>query len=310
MSAVADSRLTVVVTTFEWPQALDVVLMALTDQDDPGFDIVVADDGSSSLTAAVVDSWQGRLGERLEHVWQPDAGFRKARVENLAARQARGEALVFLDGDLVPRRGFVSAVRRALLPGWFLTSKRLNLSQQLSRRVLEQRVPVWRWSALRWAVSHPGELVAASRPRERNRPGVILPLRDRRRPWRPDQPDFAAPYRAYCFFAIHRDAFEQVNGFDMRFVDWGEEDVDMGIRLQRAGVRCGWPGPQTTLLHLWHPDRKDTSSRNWELLHETEASSRIEAVEGLRELAAELERDQVSANRVRASSASSEPENR
>ena len=46
------------------------------------------------------------------------------------------------------------------------------------------------------------------------------------------------------------------------------------------------------------------------VLRETESGSRIEAVEGLRELAAELGRDQVSANRVGPSSASAESENR
>jgi glycosyltransferase involved in cell wall biosynthesis len=299
--------LTVVVPTYEWPAALDAVLRSLAEERDQDFDIVVADDGSGPETAAIVHAWRNRLTRRVAHVWQPDEGFRKARIENLAAREAQGELLVFLDGDLVPRRGFVSAVRRAFRPGWFLTSKRLNLSEGLSRQVLEDHAPVWRWSALRWLVTHPRELVAPVRPRERNRPGVLLPVRDRRRSWRDDQPEFRPPYWAYCFFGVHRHDFERVNGFDMRFVGWGEEDVDMGFRLQRAGLRCGWPGPRATLLHLWHPDRKETSSGNMPLLHETQDSERIEAVEGLRELAGEISSGQETANRVRSSSASSEP---
>jgi glycosyltransferase involved in cell wall biosynthesis len=301
--------LTVVIPTYEWPGALDVVLRSLSEESDQDFDIVVADDGSGPQTAEVVQAWRERLGERVAYVWQPDQGFRKARVENLAAREAQGELLVFLDGDLVPRRGFVPAVRHAFRPGWFLTSKRLNLSEGLSRRVLEGRLPVWRWSALRWLVTHPRELVAPVRPRERNRPGVLLPVRDRRRSWRDDQPEFQPPHSAYCFFGIHRHDFERVNGFDMRFVGWGEEDVDMGFRLQRAGLRCGWPGPRTTLLHLWHPDRKETSSGNMQLLRETQGSERVEAAEGLRQVAGEPSSGQETANRVGASSSSSEPTN-
>ncbi len=298
--------LSVVIPTYQWPAALDAVFRSLAEESDQDFDIVVADDGSGPETAEVVRAWGDRLSGRVAHVWQSDEGFRKARIENAAAREAQGELLVFLDGDLIPRRGFVSAVRQAFRPGWFLTSKRLNLSEELSRRVLEDHLPVWRWSALRWLVTHPRELVAPVRPRERNRPGVLLPVRDRRRAGRDDQPEFRPPYWAYCFFGIHRRDFERVNGFDSRFVGWGEEDVDMGFRLQRAGLRSGWPGPRATLLHLWHPDRKETSSGNMPLLRETKGSERIEAVEGLRELAAEPGGYE-SANRVASSSSASEP---
>jgi glycosyltransferase involved in cell wall biosynthesis len=283
---VREASLSIVVTTYEWPAALDVVLRALSEEEDEDFEVVVADDGSGPETADVVDLWRDRLPGRVVHVWQEDADFRKSRIENLAAREARSDLLVFLDGDLIPRRGFVAAVRRAFLAGWFLTSKRLNLSAGLSRRVLEEQLPVWRWSAPRWLVAAPRDLFSS--PREPNRPGVLLPIRDRRRPWRRGQPEFSPPYWAYCFFGIHRHDFERVNGFDARFVGWGEEDVDMAFRLRLAGLRCGWPGPQATLLHLWHPAKRATASRNTPLLRETEAGKRFEAVEGLRELAAEL----------------------
>ena len=76
----------------------------------------------------------------------------------------------------------------------------------------------------------------------------------------------------------------RVNGYDTRFAGWGGEDVDMAVRLQRAGLRCGWAGPRSTLLHLWHETRKADLRPNDELLAETRATNRIEAVEGLREL--------------------------
>jgi GT2 family glycosyltransferase len=286
---VREPSLSIVVTTYEWPEALDVVLRSLSEERDDGFEVVVADDGSAPETRAVVETWRRTFPVRLGYVRQEDEGSRQARSRNLGALQANGAFLVFLDGDSLVRRGFVEAVRRAMLPGWFLTSKRLNLGVRLSERVLADETPVWRWSALRWLVTHPRELVSAARPREPNRPGMILPLRDRRRPWRERQPEFAPPYNLYgCFVGMWREDLERVNGFDMRFVGWGEEDVDLNVRLRRAGLRCGWPGPHATLLHLWHPDRNEVSSGNWPLVRETEASSRVEAVEGLRELEREL----------------------
>jgi glycosyltransferase involved in cell wall biosynthesis len=277
------------VTTYEWPEALDVVLRSLSEQTDGEFEVVVADDGSARETQRLVEEWQRTFPVHLAYVRQDDEGSRQARSRNLGTLQARGDFLAFIDGDCLVRKRFVAAVRRSKVPGWFLASKRLNLSRRLGERVLAGRSPVWRWPAARWLATHPRELIARSRSREPNRPGMLLPIRDRRRPWREGQAEFTPPYNLYgSFMGMWREDLERVNGFDMRFVGWGEEDVDMSIRLRRVGLRCGWPGPQATLIHLWHPDRNETSAGNWPLVRETESASRIEAVEGLRELEREL----------------------
>jgi glycosyltransferase involved in cell wall biosynthesis len=254
------------------------VLQALSEQTDDAFEVVVADDGSGSETAAVVERWRKDYGDRLRHARQADDGYRRARVLNLAALAAIGEHLVFIDGDSLPRSEFVSSIRPALLPGWFLAGKRMSLGPRLSRRVRDERLPVWRWSAATW-------LVRA--PRECRRPGLLIPpLRDRRRPWRPELPEFVPPYNGYGSpFAVSRVDFERVNGFDMRFVGWGQEDEDIAHRLRQTGLRCGWAGPRSTLLHLWHESRTDRARPNDRLLEETRTSGREEALDGVRELA-------------------------
>jgi len=283
----ADSySVSVIVSTYEWPEALDVVIRALAAQEDDRFEVIVADDGSGPQTSAVVSTWRRSLGDRMRHVRQPDEGWRLSRVRNLGALHARGRILVFLDGDCIVRRGFMEALNRAALPGWFLSSKRLHLSESLSKRVLEERLPVWNWSAFAWVLRAPGELMTSHR--EAGTPGVLIPLRDRRRPWREGQPEFLPPYGAYGFFlALSRADFEAVNGFDMRFARWGGEDKDIAGRLRGRGLRCGWPGPGATMLHLWHPRRDGTpvAERTGEGGPE---HAPIGEVYGLRELREEL----------------------
>jgi len=285
-----DTRsLSIVVTTYEWPAALELVLRSLSEAVDRHCEVVVADDGSGPSTAAVVERWQGLFPVHLGYVRQDDHGWRQARSRNLGALTARGEYLVFIDGDALVRPGLVSALRRAMIPGWFLASKRLNLSNALTERILGEDLPVWRWSAIHWLVLHPRELLSSARAREPNRPGVLLPLRDQMRPWRSNAADFTPPHHGYGFLTgLWRTDLERVNGFEARFIGWGEEDVEMGLRLRRAGLRCGWAGPGTSLLHLWHRDRYETTSGNWPLYRETESSARLEALDGLRELACEL----------------------
>ena len=70
----------------------------------------------------------------------------------------------------------------------------------------------------------------------------------------------------------------------MRFEGWGEEDVDIAVRLRRIGLRCGHAGPDGTLIHLSHESDIPVERPNWHLLQTTEGSDRVEAVEGLREL--------------------------
>src|SRR5262245_17732985 len=222
---------TVVVSTYERPDALDAVLWALSEQSDEDFDIVVADDGSGPATETVVGRWSETLGSRLSHVRQPDEGFRLALVRNRAVAAAAGGYLLFVDGDCVPRRGLVGAVRRAARPGWFLGSRRVMLSEGLSARVLEPRLPVHHWAGARWALRERGEIPSLH----------ALTPRDRRRPWRPGQPEFVPYGGGFGFFlGVFRSDLEAANGYDARFEGWGYEDHDLAVRLRRLGLHSGW----------------------------------------------------------------------
>jgi GT2 family glycosyltransferase len=288
------NSLSVVVSTYDWPEALDAVLGALWEQSDDGFEVVVADDGSGPETEAVVDRRRALFGARLSHVRQPDEGYRLARVRNLGALATSGEYLVFIDGDCIPGADFVRAVRASALPGWFVSTRRIGLPQDLTRQILAGEVAPHGWSRLRWAARLRGvaDGLAALTPRDRRQAGRVR------------LPEFEPPDGAYgSGFGVARGDLERVNGYDLRFTGWGEEDVDLAMRLRRLGLRCGHAGPRATLFHLRHPSRKEHGRSNWWLLQETEGSERVEAVEGLRELAAA----QSSANRVGASSSSREP---
>jgi glycosyltransferase involved in cell wall biosynthesis len=276
------------------------VLRAFGDQSDDDFSIIVADDGSGPATSDVVEDFTPVFGDRLVHVWQPDEGYRLAASFNRGALAATGDYLVFLGGDCVPRRHFVRALRAAARPGWFVAANRVLLTRELTERLLRDGMPVHRWATLRLLLATRGGGAAYA----------TLTPRDRRRVGNTGLPDFAPDNNAYCCVGVFARDFDAVNGYDTRFVSWGDEDVDLAVRLRRLGLRCGHAGRHAVLLHLWHESRLDPVRANWERLKETERGDRIQAVEGLRELRVELSEPQLSAKAVGGSSSSSEPEKR
>ena len=179
--------------------------------------------------------------------WSPPRADRRSR----GARGARATTSSSSTATAFPGGSFVAGIRRAAATGLVPRRPSASSSARRSRRVsFRANCAIWRWSAATWML----------RGRSRTcRPGLFVPLRDRRRPWRPDQPDFLPPVNAYGF--LHRRCIasdlERVNGWDARFVGWGNEDIDLVVRLGRIGLRCGWPGPSATVLHLWHPDGRD-----------------------------------------------------
>src|SRR5438876_11577180 len=81
--------ISVILATYERPDALAFVLSAFADQRGDRFEVVIADDGSGDDIRRVVEQWRHRL--EIKHVWQAKEGFRKARAFDLAALAARGD---------------------------------------------------------------------------------------------------------------------------------------------------------------------------------------------------------------------------
>jgi len=263
--------ISVIVATYNRPDALDAVLRSLAAQSDPDFEVLVADDGSRPDTAAVVDSWKGRLGRHVLHVWQPDDGFRLAEIRNRAVLAAAGEYCIFLDGDCLARPSFVAAHRALAQRGCFVTGNRVLLSRGLSERILRERLTAEQWNVAHWVAQWAGRKI--------NR---LLPLY-----WLPLGPlrhAYARQWRGArgANFAVWRSDLAAIDGFDAGFTGWGREDSDLFVRLIRSGVRRKDGRWATGVLHLWHPEAdRGRLSENDRRLDEILAGNRIRAAKGL-----------------------------
>jgi glycosyltransferase involved in cell wall biosynthesis len=268
--------ISVIVTTYNWPDALDSVLRGLSRQTDNGFEVVIADDGSSPATTEIVERWKSGGGMPLNYVWQEDRGFRAAEIRNRAIVASRGNYCIFLDGDCIVRPDFVAAHRRLAAPGWFVTGNRILLSASLTAKALREKLAPETWSLTEWM----GERLRGGV----NRLSALLrlplgPLRKlRRKAWRGARS---------CNLAVWRSDLDRVDGFDADYVGWGKEDSDIIVRLLHAGVRRKDGVFATGVLHLWHPEAdRGRLAENEARLSEIIAGDNVRSRRGLSALRA------------------------
>ena len=237
----------ILVTTFRRPRHLALVLESIAMQRGVprDYEVVVADDGSGDSTAEVVEWFAATVDIPVRLTTQPHEGFRLARVRNNAARLARGDYLLFLDGDCILPRGHLAAHRARRRPGLALLGHCARLPEETSRLLVPENL----------ALMNLADLVPAAEARG-------LARRHRRARWHNLLRHPTKPRLTGGDFGLWRADFERVNGFDERFVGWGQEDDDLGLRLRAAGLRLESVLDLTSSLHVWHPT-DPTATPRW-----------------------------------------------
>jgi len=263
----ADVVASVIVPTYNRPDALRCVLDGMLAQDRRDFECIIADDGSGPETAALVDSYRPRFESagitRLHHVWHPDEGFRLAAIRNRASEQARAPWVIFLDGDCIPRRSFIRGHASCAKVQRLARGSRVLMTRQLTEDALAGRVSPYDLS-----------LQSLLRLRRQGHINQIAPLLGGvfdglRRAWSAVRLDRWKSVRT-CNLALHRSCLERLGGFDERFIGWGLEDSEFCVRAENAGLRLLRAPASTTVMHLWHREGSPCfSARSQELFSES-----------------------------------------
>ena len=264
-------KLAVIVTTYNRPDALQAVLQGYAAQSDLDFELIVADDGSTSETAAVVERFAPQAQFPVSHVWQDDAGFRAAAIRNKALARTTADYVVFTDGDCIPSVTYVHQHRRLAERGWFLSGNRALLSPEFSQRVIAEDLPVYAWSWAKWM-----------RARGRGEVNRVMPLV--RLPDGGFRKRNAHAWEGVktCNLSAWRTDLLEVNGRDEAYSGWGLEDSDLVIRLLHANVLHKSARFAAPVFHLYHQDNdRSRLPENQKRLQELIHSKRTRATLGL-----------------------------
>ena len=238
----APVKASLIITTYNWPEALAVCLDSVLKQSYGNFEIIIADDGSKAFTAQTVQRLLGPGSRQWRHVRHNDSGIRQARIKNLAVRHATGDYFIFIDHDVVLHPSFIHDHIENAEQNCFLQGKRVFLPHQWTRKSLEQ------------GVMDLPTLLTRGLGNRKNAwycPSLGRHLARKKR--------FQVSLRG-CNLSMPRQLFESVDGYDETFDDiWGREDSDICYRMFHSGYRIKnlwWTGLQ---YHLDHPAIKHTT---------------------------------------------------
>lgn len=256
-----------IVTTYNWPQALDLVLASVLKQSVLADEVIVADDGSTAATRDLIITYQQRFPIPLVHSWQEDKGFRLSRARNKAIAKAAGEYIILIDGDMVLHPHFIRDHKRAAIKKHFVQGRRTLLTHAISQTALaskQTRFPLWST-------------------------GIKNKMNALHIPWLSPLVSRLFSRQSFCSvrgcnMAIWKEDLITVNGFNEDFVGWGREDSELVLRLLNNGI-CRYDLRLGGIAyHLYHQENtRNTLRQNTQLLENAKSAHSRCCARGLRD---------------------------
>ena len=238
-------RTSVIISTYQQPQWLDLALEGWRCQTHQPSEIIIADDGSDQRTVDVIfldviashRSWC----KNLVHVWHEDSGFQKTTILNKAIVASTGSYIVFTDGDCIPRNDFFAAHIAHAQPGRFLSGGYHKLPLSTSQLITVSDIQAQNCFRVDW-LKHNG-MQSSRRNLKLTAKGVWASLLDHLTSTRPSFNGHNSS--AWCSDLM------ATNGFDMR-MKYGGEDRELGERLENRGVKGNGIRYRAICVHLDH----------------------------------------------------------
>jgi glycosyltransferase involved in cell wall biosynthesis len=210
--------LSVVIPTYNRAGTLQKALSAYVEQfSSQGFgEILVVDDGSTDSTRAVVDRLSKASRVPIRYIRQQNKGPAAAR--NLGIREAANELILFTDDDIIPERDLV-----ATHIGWHsrYTSDEIAVLGYVTWSPEVRPTPFMHWYGLE----------------------ALFSFRDIAGKSKVDYRHFYT-----CNISLKKEFLLRNGMFDEDFKSAAWEDIELGFRLERAGMQILYK-PQAVAYH-------------------------------------------------------------
>ena len=233
-------RVSLIITTYNRPEALSLVLKSVVSQSKFPYEVIIADDGSEQQTKKCIDFFKESSDLNLIHSWQEDKGFRVSMSRNKAITKSSGDYIVLIDGDMVLHDKFLEDHSKNAELGFFVQGARVLLNQdKTNKAVLRNKIKFSFFSnglSNRLNAIHSNFLANLFLKKKKDIVGIKA-----------------------CNLGFYRKDCIKVNGFNNDIIGWGREDSEFIVRLINSGINRKNIHFNLIQYHLWHP----TFSRNY-----------------------------------------------
>lgn len=239
------------ISTYNWKEALDLVLKSISIQSKMPDEIIIADDGSTKDTAELIKNYQSLISVPIIHIWQEDEGFRKAQILNKSIAQTEADYIIQIDGDCILHPKFVEDHIQKSQKGVYLYGSRVNILPEFVNEVLENKIIKFN--------------LFSKEIKNKTRTLHIPILAD----FYKTHDRISKKFRG-CNVSYWRKDFIEVNGYNENFQGWGREDSDLVIRMGNNGILAKRLRYAGILYHLYHTvNSKHNLEKNDEIQEKT-----------------------------------------
>jgi len=226
-------KLTLIITTYNWPESLSLVIESIKSQSILPDEIIIADDGSSQETKKLITKYKEESELNIIHSWQTDIGFRVARSRNKAIFKSTGDYIILVDGDVILHSNFVKDHITVAEPGYFIQGSRVLLTEKKTQRSLAKNNIQFSFFSdgikNRKNSIHSEVLSIIFSNKKNHLKGIKS-----------------------CNMAFYKKDCCDINGFNNEFEGWGREDSEFIVRLMNNGIRRKSIHFKAIQFHLWH----------------------------------------------------------
>jgi len=240
-----------IITTYNWPEALRLVLLSAFSQTTIPTEIIIADDGSTSDTQNLIMQMRQNTHIPIMHYWQEDKGFMVASSRNGAIRRAKSEYLIMVDGDMILESHFIEDHLKFAKKNTFVQGGRVLLNKEKTDLILQQNR--YKFSFFEKGIYNRKNILRSEylsrilSKSSKTLKGIKT-----------------------CNFALYKKDAYLVNGFNEAFVGWGREDSEFAARLMNAGIQRKDLKFKATAYHLYHHENiRKSLAKNDKLLQNT-----------------------------------------
>ncbi|WP_320034589.1 glycosyltransferase [Halarcobacter sp.] len=244
MSNYDNITISVIVSVYKDTEALDLILHSLLNQTIDDFEIIISEDCQSTEMQTYLEKYKDN--KRITHLYQEDKGWQKNIALNKAVRQAKGEYLIFIDGDIIPYRDFVEKHKQNITHSRILCGKRVELGSFFSKLIRKGYLSTYIVEKLYWLFLPFFALDKARHIEEGLKLKKDSSLEKKLNKKR--------PMIIGCNFSCFKKDLEFINGFDEDYTSPSVgEDIDLTWRFQHFDIDSKSVRYLANTFHLYHP---------------------------------------------------------